>query len=92
MIDFCSNTDVIFSRRPVGVCLCPHLPEGNFDLEKNIKIWVFQHPYEVIGFKIYSNLFILSSYLMRYFFQRKNELSEQLEFLKHVWTMTILLF
>ncbi|CAF0728337.1 unnamed protein product [Brachionus calyciflorus] len=38
--DYCSHCD-----RPVNVCLCPFLPE-TIKLDKHIKIWIFQHPFE----------------------------------------------
>ncbi|RNA05560.1 DTW domain-containing 2 [Brachionus plicatilis] len=38
--DYCSHCE-----RPLNVCLCQYLPD-TIKLEKHIKIWIFQHPFE----------------------------------------------
>jgi len=38
--DYCQRCE-----RPIGVCFCSALPD-TLILQKNVKIWVFQHPYE----------------------------------------------
>lgn len=39
--EYCSRCE-----RPIPVCICAYLPKTNITLQKNIKIWIFQHPHE----------------------------------------------
>jgi hypothetical protein len=42
----------LYKSRPIVVCLCPYFPQETIKLNKNIKIGIFQHPFEVSDYII----------------------------------------